>query len=180
MAWFNLDDEGFDPSTALSIQRVLDASSDASAQVPTGLGVANKVQVTFGPAQGTISDPVMLAANGDVTINKTGVYLFTTALQVSRSGASGTSIVLFRVTGNNVQAGRTVQFKLSSADVNQVFENNAKAILPAGTVLRYEMMRDSEGSNFGGLTGFTPTVDGGNEWDITPAAAIRIERYVQG
>lgn len=180
MGWFNLDDQEFDPSTDLSTQRVLDASSDASAQNPTGLGVANKKQLTFGPAQKTVSDPVMLSAAGEVTVNKTGLYIFSTALQVARTGASGTSVLLFRVTVNGAQAGRSVQFKLSNADVNQIFENSARVFLPAGAVLRYEMMRDLSGSNFGGLTGFTPTVEGGNEWDVAPAANLRIERYVRG
>ena len=97
---------------------------------------------------------------------------------MGRTGASGTSILLFRVLVNGVQAGRSIVTKLGNADEEQYFENDTWIFLPAGAVLTFEVMRDAAGSNFGGLFGFDPTVDGGNEWNDAPSAAIRVEGWV--
>ena len=53
---------------------VLDAASFNS-QAPASLDIP--IQVEFGPAQGTVSDPVMLSAAGAITFNEPGLYLLT-------------------------------------------------------------------------------------------------------
>lgn len=121
----------------------------------------------------------MVDATGIVTINEAGLYRFKVALQFGRTGASGTSVLLFRVLVNDVQAGRSIVAKLGSAEEEQYFENDTWIYLPATTTLKFQLMRDADGSNFGGLFGFDPTVDGGNEWDVAPSAAFRAERLIQ-
>ena len=65
---------GFDPVTDMQIERLLDVSSPATSQLPTGLGDANAVKITFGAGSGTIADPVMVDNTGKLTINEAGTY----------------------------------------------------------------------------------------------------------
>lgn len=179
MPWKYEEVGAFNPTTDLNYQRVMDAQSDVGPQQPSGLGIANTLQINFGAAQGGPSDPVQLAVDGTVTINQGGTYIFATALQVGRTGGAGQSEILFRVTINGVQAGRTVYFLINNANTNAVFENSARVSgIPDGAVLRYECMRDTSGNNSGGLFGFTPSDEGAGTWEVVPTAQIRIERFV--
>lgn len=157
----------------LRIGRVLDVSSTAGSQSPTGLGDANAIQIEFGAASGTVSDPVMIGSNGTVTINQEGLYRVKVALQFGRSGGAGVSHLLFRVKVNDVQAGRSVSHFLDSADNTMYFENDDWIFFPAGTTLKFEVMRDSAGNNSGGLVSYTAT----ESWNFAPTAALRIQRF---
>lgn len=159
----------------ISIERVIDGESTVT-QEPTGLGDTNAIQVTFGPGAGGVSLPLTLGADGSLTVNETGLYRIKIALQFGRSGASGTSVLMFRVLLNGTQAGRSVVTKLSNADVTSYFENDTWIYLPAGAVLSFEVTRDSAGSDFGGL--FYTAASG--SWNDAPSAALRVERYKEG
>jgi len=167
----------FNPTTDMVIDRLLDGVSPTSPQQPAGVGVANQIQITFGAGANTGADPVMLSAAGVLTINETGTYRIKIAMQFGRTGASGTSVLLFRVLVNGTQAGRSIEYKLNSANETSYFENDTWITLPAGTVLTFQLMRDASGSNFGGLFGFDPTVEAGS-WNSTPSAALRVERWI--
>lgn len=167
----------FDPTSGIRIQRVFDGVSLASSQQPTGLGVANAIKVEFGAAQNTVSDPAMIDSAGKVTINEAGTYRIKLALQFGRTGASGTSILFFRALINGIQIGRTLATKLSNASDTTYLENDNWINFPAGTTVEVEIMRDSAGSNFGGLFQTVPSVEAG-AWNDAPCAVIRVERWV--
>jgi hypothetical protein len=167
----------FNPTTDITIERILDGLSVAASQQPAGTGQANAAQIEFGPAVNDGSDPIQLAANGDVTVNTTGLYRIKISLQFGRTGASGTSILLFRVSAGGTQLGRSVSAKLNNANEDQYFENDTWVNLPAGTVLKFEIMRDAAGNDSGGLFETTPSAEAG-VWNNAPSAAIRIERWV--
>jgi hypothetical protein len=175
---FDPNGGGFNPTTGISIERLLDAESSSAAQDPTGLGVANEKQVNFGDAVNTGGDPVMLSAAGVLTFNESGLYRIKLSLQFGRSGASGTSELLFKADVGGVQAGRSIFAKLSNASEEQYIENDSWLQLPATTEITYFVMRDANGNDSGGLIGITPTVDGGNEWNDAPSASIRVERWI--
>jgi hypothetical protein len=162
----------------ITTERLLDGLSTTTPQEPSARGEANAVQVDFGPTN-TTNTHVHLAANGAVTFNTSGLYRIKVALQFGRAGASGTSIILFRVLVNGTQAGRSIISKLSSADETQYFENDTWIYFPAGTTLTFEVMRELSGSNFGGLIGFDPTDEGAGTWNNAPSAAIRVERLAK-
>jgi hypothetical protein len=167
----------FNPTTDMIIERLLDGVATTSPQEPAGLGVSNLIQVDFGAGSNTVADPVMLSAAGALTINDTGTYRIKIAMQFGRTGASGTSVLLFRVLVNGTQAGRSVEYKLTNANKTSYFENDTWITLPAGTVVTVEIMRDASGTDFGGLFGFDPTVEAGS-WNSAPSAALRVERWV--
>lgn len=174
---FDPSGSGFDPTTGIVVDRVLEAVSLAVSQEPTGLGIANAVQIEFGAAQFTGSDPVMIDVNGTITFNVGGLYRVKSVFQFGRTGASGTSDVLFRLLVNGVQLGRSVGVKLSNADVLQYIDIDNWFNVPAGTTLDTEIMRDNSGSNSGGIFQTIPTDEGAGTWGIVPCTIIRVERW---
>ena len=149
---------------------LLRASSTASDQQPTSLGVPIKVE--FGPAQKTASDPVMLSAAGDVTINQTGTYAFRFKLQFGRSGATGISYLATRIMKGAAQFGATQCTRLSSSDSIIPTDSRVLMNLLAGDVITLQLIRDSIGANAGGL--FAQTSSHG--WDMAPSALLVVSR----
>lgn len=167
----------FDPTTGIVIERVLEAVSLAASQEPTGKGIAESIQVEFGAAQFTGSDPVMIDVDGMVTFNVAGMYRVKSVFQFGRTGASGTSELLFRLLVNGVQLGRSVGVKLGNSDVLQYIDIDNWFNVPAGTLLTTELMRDDSGSDSGGVFRTTPTDEGAGTWMDVPCTVLRIERW---
>ncbi|EDY5968322.1 hypothetical protein GRK88_004499 [Salmonella enterica] len=149
---------------------VLRASSTV-AQAPTAVDTA--LQLTFGAAQGTASNPVMINTAGLVTFNAAGSYAARVKLQAGRTGASGTSILLSRILVNGAQYGSPAATKLVSADVTIPIESRVAINVTAGQTMAVQIMRDSAGANFGGVYPQTATVAA---WGIAPSALLVISR----
>jgi len=130
------------------------------------------LQVTFGAAQNTSTDPVMLDALGNITFNQTGMYLFNGFGNIERQGSSGgVSVLLFRALIDGVQAGVIKGFELNTTGVMFPYETTIVInITEVGTVLTWEILRDSSGVNQGGM--YTHTASG--PWDDVPSAQIQI------
>lgn len=162
----------------ISIERLIDMESTDLNQDPTGLGVANMIQVNFGSAQGTMSSPVMVDINGTTTFNKSGTYRIKSALQYGRTGNPGVSILLFRVVNAlGEQLGRSIGHLIGNQQETKYLENDTWLPVTAGTVIKFELMRDLAGVNTGGLVATIPTPEAGEEWNNAPCAALRIERW---
>ena len=159
-----------------TIERLLNATSVASNQDPTGIGPSNAIQIEFGPAQFGPSDPVQIDVNGTITFNETGLYRVKSAAQIGRTGAAGVSELLLRVKVNGAQSGRTIAAKLENANSIMPFIDEAWLNIPSGTVIVYEIMRDASGNNSGGLVGQDVTVVAGS-WNQDVCEELRIERY---
>lgn len=149
---------------------VLRASSTV-AQAPTAVDTA--LQLTFGAAQGTASNPVMINAAGLVTFNATGNYAVRIKLQAGRTGASGTSTLLSRILVNGAPYGSPAATKLVSADVTIPIESRVVINATAGQTMAVQIMRDSAGTNFGGVYPQTATV---TAWGVAPSALLVISR----
>lgn len=168
----------FNPTTDMQVERLFDGLSVAAEQNPTGTGFANAAQIEFGPAQGGVSEAFTLGSDGTMTINETGTYRIKVALQFGRIGAAGTSVLFFRVVVNGVQAGRSVGTKLLNSNTLFYFENDNWVNISAGTVIHFEVMRDSSGNDSGGLVAQDPVDEGAGTWIGAPTAALRLERWV--
>jgi hypothetical protein len=172
---------GFDPETGISIERLYDGESAISTQEPSALDTAQYIQ--FGVVQGTVLDPIQTIAQGGDTeasilrINTAGTYRIKTAIQYGRTGASGTSILNFRVTINGVQAGRSINQRLENANQTTLFTDEAWITVPAGIDIVYEVIRDSTGSNSGGL--IAGVTSGSTGWNASPSCAVRVERWIK-
>ena len=153
----------------LAVTNVLSGFSTSN-QLPSGLDSA--LQVEFGAAQKTASDPVMIAADGTITFNQTGLYLINGFGNFERQGSSGgNTVTLWRALIDGTQVGVTKSVELDKVNVMIPYEVTVPlTIETAGTVLTYEIMRDSSGVDAGGL--YTHTNLGG--WSNVPSASIDI------
>ncbi len=142
---------------------------DTTNQEPSGLD--SPLQVTFGAAQGTSSDAVMLDALGNITFNQGGLYLFNGYANFERQGSSGgVTATLFRALLNGVQSGPTKGVDLSGTGIMFPYELTLPIQVSAGDVLTWEIMRDSSGVDAGGL--YIHTNSG--PWSNVPSSDIRI------
>lgn len=149
---------------------VLRASSTAT-QAPTA--VDTPLQVAFGAAQGSPADPVSITAAGLVTFNTAGNYAVRIKLQAGRTGASGTSILLSRILLAGAQYGSPAATKLVSADVTIPIESRVVINATAGQTFAVQIMRDSAGTNFGGIYPQAATV---TAWGTAPSGLLVISR----
>ena len=149
---------------------VLRAASTVT-QEPTAVGTP--LQLTFGAAQGSASDPVMMSAAGLVTFNQAGSYAARIKLQNGRTGASGTSILLSRLLLNGAQLGNTAAVKMTQTDATTPTDSRVVLNVTAGQTFAVQIMRDSAGSNFGGVYPHTAAVAA---WGTAPSALLVISR----
>lgn len=149
---------------------VLRAASTAT-QAPSAVDTA--LQVSFGAAQGSASDPVMINAAGTVTFNTAGNYAVRVKLQCGRTGATGTSILLSRLVLDGAQLGSAACVKLTQTDATTPTDSRVVVNPTAGQTLQVQIMRDSTGSNFGGVYPQTATVAA---WGVAPSALLVISR----
>ena len=149
---------------------VLRAASTAT-QAPTA--VDTPLQLSFGGAQGSASNPVMINAAGLVTFNQAGNYAVRVKLQCGRTGATGTSILLSRLVLGGTQLGSAACVKLTQTDVTTPTDSRVVMNTTAVQTLQVQIMRDSTGSNFGGVYPQTATVAA---WGVAPSALLVISR----
>lgn len=149
---------------------VLRAASTIT-QAPSAVDTA--LQLSFGAAQGSASDPVMINAAGLVTFNAAGNYAVRVKLQCGRTGATGTSILLSRLVLGGTQVGSPAAVKLTQTDATTPTESRVALNATAGQTFIIQIMRDSAGSNFGGVYPQVATVAA---WGTAPSALLVISR----
>lgn len=154
---------------------VLEAN-DFIDQIPVGTDTGQIV--TFGPAQNTVADPVMIDAAGRVTINQGGFYDILAVFQTGRVGSGGVSELHIRGLLDGAQASETNTTLLDNANVIIPESFEFQGLVPSGTFLEAEIIRDSNstgaGSSAGGLVSRTVTAG----WGTSPSAAIRVFRLL--
>lgn len=149
---------------------VLRAASTAT-QAPSA--VDTPLQLSFGAAQGSASDPVMINAAGLVTFNQAGNYAVRIKTQNGRTGATGTSILLTRILFNGTQYGSPAATKITATDSTVPTESRVVLSPTAWQTFQVQIMRDSAGSNFGGVYPQAATV---TAWGTAPSALLVISR----
>lgn len=142
-------------------------------QGPSGLGVA--LQLNFGAAQKSTTDPVMLSSAGVVTFNTAGNYAVRIKLQCGRGGAAGIVTLASRILLAGVQYGSTAIVRLDNASTIIPSESRVVINATAGQTMAIQLLRDSTESsiNGGGVYAITPATAG---WSIAPSALIVISR----
>lgn len=152
----------------LAATQVLNGTSFVT-QAPSALDTP--LIVSFGAAQGSSSTAVQLDAFGKVTFNEDGLYFINGFGSVERQGSSGgVAILLFRARLNGVQVSATKGFHLDTTGIDIPYEVTIPFQANAGDIFWFEIMRDSSGTNQGGLYGHTSS--GG--WPNVPSSQIQI------
>lgn len=151
---------------------VLRATSTVN-QLPTALGTA--LQLTFGAAQNSASNPVMISAAGLVTFNTAGNYAVRIKLQCGRAGATGVVTVASRILLAGAQYGSSAAVRLDNANTIVPLESRVVINATAGQTLAIQIVRDSVDSsiNAGGVYAIQPATSG---WAASPSALIVVSR----
>lgn len=117
--------------------------------------------VLYGPLKTSTNGLLQMAADGVLTILKTGPYAFKSRTRIGRSGASGISnVVVWIETSIDggvtwVLTGNPVCALLNTSSDLDLFFDFTPARLNKGTKLRARWARDSAGDNSGDLRPFT-------------------------
>ena len=153
------------------VENALDTASVID-QLPAGLGVA--LQVLFGaPAATTWFD---VDALGNITCLVTDEYTVRGIFSVGRrGGAAGVAQIYTRGLINGVATQYTSHAIIDNPDVEIPFSFETTLTLTAGDVVTFEIIRDTDANNSGGLYAGVPDVAG---WASAPSARIIINRFV--
>ena len=140
-----------------------------SDQQPTGLDTP--LQIEFGEAQGSGSDPFQIDANGKLTINETRLFNITLTFSLSRTTSTGNAIIFIRFLIDGVQDGNPIAAIMADDDMTIPLPFSRVVAFPAGSEITFELIRDSTGIDNGGLSSFTANTSG---WGASPSASLRI------
>lgn len=142
-------------------------------QLPSALDTP--LQVAFGAAAGSASDPVMINAAGLVTFNQAGNYAVRIKLQNGRVAVIGVATVFSRILLNGVQQGISSAARMDNTNLILPTESRVVVNAAATNTFAVQIMRDSSGGgiNAGGLYALTPTV---SAWGPSPSALLVISR----
>lgn len=132
------------------------------------------LQIEFGAAQGSGSNPVQLSVAGAITINEDRQYKFRLTLQYGRVAAGGVSLLFVRALINGTQSGNSLETRLDNTNVNNPTQVSFSRDLVATDVVTFEIVRDSTGNDSGGLFTGSPTLS----WNDAPSASIVISRGI--
>ena len=136
-------------------------------QVPSGLDTALRVE--FGSSQAVPN--VDLDSTGQVTFLTAGDYIINAFGDVTRTGSAGSVVYLaWRALVNGTQFGEAKVFMIDDPDTNNPYEITIPFTAAVNDRLSFEIMRDSSGTNDGGL--YPVALTGG--WGETPSAQIQI------
>lgn len=145
--------------------------SVAASQQPAALDTP--LQIEFGAAQGSVSDPVQLSATGAITFHQAGQYIVNYVSHFGRIGAAGTSVLFTRSLINGVVVGNSRSATISDSTQLLPFALRVKINVNVGDVLTLQLVRDSSGDNSGGFFQRDPIAVG---WPNAPSASIEIAR----
>lgn len=147
--------------------KILEGSSFAD-QLPTGQNAP--LQIEFGANQQT--PEVNLLPTGEVNFLVDGTYFFEAFGNVERNGNSGgVAMLMYRILLNGTQLGITRGVDINSVGIMIPLSVSEPINVSAGDVLTFEILRDANGVNQGGL--YAHQIAGG-VWTTVPSASISV------
>ena len=160
-------------SSAYTEQRRIFYGASYVNQAPAS--VDNPIQLTFGPAQGTATDPVMIDAAGAITFNVAGVLPIDAGFHISRSTSTGTAKMFLQAKLNGVAIENSVPVFVAEVDESKPARFSSNLPVTAGDILTIELVRDSTGADDGGLIAVNPVV---GDFNPAPSCFIAVSQYV--
>ena len=150
---------------------VLSGASSAASQQPVSLDTA--LQIEFG--SGVVTPDATLGPDGTLTFNTAGDYLISVFMRFGRLTSGGVAIIFNRFLINDVQNLNSNSVKLPDSTYVIPFSATIGFRAEAGDTYKQQIMRDSAGTNAGGLFQQSPTT---LPWALSPSATIAVSKYV--
>jgi hypothetical protein len=154
--------------TALQTESILD-------QNPPDDPFGTPLQVLFGADHTT--DYFHVSAAGVITCLATGEYTLRAKFTVGREGTVSESQLYTRMLINGVQAGPSSHTIIDNPRIEIPFDFEANGILNEGDSLTFQIARDTDGDNSGGLRAGIPDLVG---WNPSASARLIISRFQTG
>ena len=148
-------------------------NSNSSAINPSAVDVP----VTAGFDASVSNSDVAINLSGLITISTAGLYFLTFNCNIGRSNSTGTAIVAARLLVNGSQFGFTQSSSLVTNTSSRPAQFNILRAFNAGDTLQVQVMRDSAGTNDGGLIPQPITVA---SWGDSPSYFVRISKILGG
>lgn len=158
--------------SVVTIGSTLESSSLVS-QSPVALDTA--IQVNFGAASS--NSDVSITAGGNITFTTSGLYFITFNLNFGRSASTAIAALAARLLLNGNQTGITQACRIDTSTDIVPFNASLLRKMTAGDVLSVQLIRDSVGTNDGGLFPLDPVTAG---WATAPSAAVRVQKIAGG
>lgn len=156
-------------AVTVRVDQVLNVASIVD-QDPAGLGTP--MQVVF--EEGVSTPQFQINPDGSVLCLITDEYEVTALFSVGRSGAAGVSQIYIRALIDGVQEGFS-RHTIMDTDDFEISLNFARTLeVTAGQVVTFEVARDTDGNNSGGLRAGVPDI----AWNPSPSAHLIINRTV--
>lgn len=159
-----------DPLTLENIEVVSTLSNFNSANInPSG----TDTPVVAGFSSTVSNSDITMDSSGLITVNATGLYNFNFNLNFGRSSSSGTAITVARLLINDVQFGFTQGIVQTATANTRPVRIDLFLELTAGDQLKVQVMRDSGGTNDGGLLAQAVV---NSAWGDVPSYFVRASR----
>ena len=156
-------------SNAVIITETAINASSFEDQLPTGLGAA--LQLTFGAPQ--TNPNFTLDAAGNFTCLTTDEYTLFSKFVVGRRGsAAGVAQIYIRFLVNGTQVGNSSHTIIDDPDIEIPVSFTFTIGLTAGDVITFEIIRDTDGNNSGGVYAGNPEVP----WNPSPSCTVDFSR----
>lgn len=147
-------------STTPLIQYPIEAQfTDTTTQVGQ---LDSPVSIKFGSAGSSTNNLLSIDANGIITALKTGPFFGKTRIRAQRTGAAGTSVLIFYTQistdgGTNWSVlGNAGTITLENSHETDVFFDMSPITVTTGLKIRQMFSRTSSGTDYGDLVPYTP------------------------
>lgn len=137
------------------------------------VSVDTPIQVNFGT--GSSNADVNVNNDGTITFLTAGVFFVTFNLSFGRTNNTGVATLVARLLVNDVSTGFVQASKIDTS-VNIIpYHASILRNFSVNDTVKVQILRDSAGSNDGGLFTFDPVLAG---WNNAPSAAVRIQKIM--
>ena len=138
-------------------------------QVPTAIDAP--MQISFGAASGTADDVLYSDAAGTIFCTEARSYVFELVLSVSRTGVPDYANLILYSTTNDAYSNLPLVITIDKPGDRFPFVATFRSDLDPGDYMKFYIVRDSAGSDSGGLYTYTPSLPGAPS---VPSAWVRV------
>jgi hypothetical protein len=154
--------------TRPSSDNILEADN-YNTQNPAGLDIP--LQISFGPAQ--INGILDLDASGGILVQEAGNYFGRLVFRIGRTASTSAALISIRTLVDGIQVGPSISYSVDTADIVTPYSTSIFMGLEVGQLVSFEVVRDGNGADDGGLYAFSPVTPG---WNQSPSARITMQR----
>lgn len=152
----------FDPALGAREVSVTSFFAEDLTDQPIIVGLDTPQAVTFGSAQGTVSDPIMMDSSGLITFNQSASIVIHGQRNAGRTTNNGVSRMIFWIEIDGFTVPNTTSTSIDNSNLRIPITFSFAIDRPAGGTIQFFQALDSGGNNEGGIFsyGISTTLSG--------------------